>query len=314
MNDSDRHPLVQAMAVTDRLPRAAIAAAIEHLTEVTPDLLAVVEHAAERKLENQAEENLLFFALHILGVAREPGLHGPLMRLLRRPEAEIDKLLGDAETETLDAMIAGAFDGHAEDLFDLARDPERNEYLRSAVMRAIAILTWNGRIDAATTRGFLEQFDDDRVIKAGDNGWYAWSRMVEDLGWTDLEPRVEQAYADGRVSAWMSSVKNFREGLAETLHAAPNDATRFCHGAQGYLTDALEELGRYHYDPVEAELLPRQPVPPREPVAQRETAPQREPTRLPQSGTARNSMRHVGRNDPCPCGSGKKYKKCCLAA
>ncbi len=23
---------------------------------------------------------------------------------------------------------------------------------------------------------------------------------------------------------------------------------------------------------------------------------------------------HVGRNDPCPCGSGKKYKKCCLAS
>ena len=22
----------------------------------------------------------------------------------------------------------------------------------------------------------------------------------------------------------------------------------------------------------------------------------------------------VGRNDPCPCGSGKKYKKCCLNA
>jgi predicted metal-binding transcription factor (methanogenesis marker protein 9) len=21
----------------------------------------------------------------------------------------------------------------------------------------------------------------------------------------------------------------------------------------------------------------------------------------------------VGRNDPCPCGSGKKYKKCCIA-
>jgi uncharacterized protein YecA (UPF0149 family) len=26
----------------------------------------------------------------------------------------------------------------------------------------------------------------------------------------------------------------------------------------------------------------------------------------------RNPMRHVGRNDPCPCGSGKKAKKCCL--
>lgn len=23
-------------------------------------------------------------------------------------------------------------------------------------------------------------------------------------------------------------------------------------------------------------------------------------------------LMRVGRNDPCPCGSGKKYKKCCL--
>ena len=27
-----------------------------------------------------------------------------------------------------------------------------------------------------------------------------------------------------------------------------------------------------------------------------------------------NPLRNVGRNDPCPCGSGKKFKKCCLAA
>lgn len=25
----------------------------------------------------------------------------------------------------------------------------------------------------------------------------------------------------------------------------------------------------------------------------------------------KNSSIKVGRNDPCPCGSGKKYKKCC---
>jgi SEC-C motif-containing protein len=28
-------------------------------------------------------------------------------------------------------------------------------------------------------------------------------------------------------------------------------------------------------------------------------------------GTVRNAEPKVGRNDPCPCGSGKKYKKCC---
>jgi len=26
----------------------------------------------------------------------------------------------------------------------------------------------------------------------------------------------------------------------------------------------------------------------------------------------RNRGERVGRNDPCPCGSGKKYKNCCM--
>ena len=31
------------------------------------------------------------------------------------------------------------------------------------------------------------------------------------------------------------------------------------------------------------------------------------------SGRVTNSRQKVGRNDPCPCGSGKKFKKCCGA-
>jgi preprotein translocase subunit SecA len=27
--------------------------------------------------------------------------------------------------------------------------------------------------------------------------------------------------------------------------------------------------------------------------------------------TFKRTTRKVGRNDPCPCGSGKKYKQCC---
>ena len=27
--------------------------------------------------------------------------------------------------------------------------------------------------------------------------------------------------------------------------------------------------------------------------------------------TPKRAMKKPGRNDPCPCGSGKKYKKCC---
>jgi uncharacterized protein len=30
------------------------------------------------------------------------------------------------------------------------------------------------------------------------------------------------------------------------------------------------------------------------------------------TGTVRRKEPKIGRNEPCPCGSGKKYKKCCL--
>jgi uncharacterized protein YecA (UPF0149 family) len=33
---------------------------------------------------------------------------------------------------------------------------------------------------------------------------------------------------------------------------------------------------------------------------------------FPPTAPARNPLRGIGRNDPCPCGSDKKYKKCCL--
>lgn len=32
---------------------------------------------------------------------------------------------------------------------------------------------------------------------------------------------------------------------------------------------------------------------------------------LPPGGTIKRKTKKVGRNDPCPCGSGKKFKKCC---
>jgi preprotein translocase subunit SecA len=35
------------------------------------------------------------------------------------------------------------------------------------------------------------------------------------------------------------------------------------------------------------------------------------PAERQQQSTVKREARKVGRNEPCPCGSGKKYKKCC---
>jgi hypothetical protein len=55
-------------------------------------------------------------------------------------------------------------------------------------------------------------------------------------------------------------------------------------------------------DDVDEELLPRE--------AEADVA-AAEPPEPPAPATIRRDAPKVGRNDPCPCGSGKKYKKCC---
>lgn len=45
------------------------------------------------------------------------------------------------------------------------------------------------------------------------------------------------------------------------------------------------------------------------PKARRAPAPNKVPTRMAPS-VATRSVKQVGRNEPCPCGSGKKYKQC----
>ena len=86
----------------------------------------------------------------------------------------------------------------------------------------------------------------------------------------------------------------------EAIEAARKAAEAAAAAAHQVMLDKGEEK-KQQPNPVEAALK-------REQVAQ--------PTKTSGDGTdtANKTVRKgkkVGRNDPCPCGSGKKYKKCC---
>ena len=75
-----------------------------------------------------------------------------------------------------------------------------------------------------------------------------------------------------------------------------------------------ENFTEQRMDDQSAEVLYRfvLPVPRVEPATVRN---QENAAALPagRKGPAQTGSGKVGRNDPCPCGSGKKYKKCCAA-
>jgi uncharacterized protein YecA (UPF0149 family) len=147
-------------------------------------------------------------------------------------------------------------------------------------------------------------------------GWNGWETAIELLGWQAFVPLVQAAYDDGRLDTGMSEMRLFLQGVAEAANAAPDDDKRFKHESYCYIKDVLAIIE-----------FPAPLLGGSRDVAFSDGAVLDGLVNSDSTGNAdrlgwaagayeprRNPLRHVGRNDPCPCGSGKKYKKCCLAA
>jgi hypothetical protein len=292
---------LHAVATERELPDFAIAACAARFEESGPILRAILARAANGESLSDNERLLLFRGLHILGGARDREACRPLLGLLRRPVDEVDDLLGDALTESLAKIVTGVFDGDVDALFALIVDRSIDEFIREALLRAATFLAWERRIERDRMRRFLERFHEERSADDGDQAWIGWLEAIALLGLRDLETLVDRAWREGRIPEGVMERRHFDEDLAEA-ERAPDDIDRFKRINRGYIEDVLESLDwtRRTEDIFEEG---DEEMPWADPWA--DAAEPSEPVR--------NPWRHVGRNDPCPCGSGKKAKKCCLA-
>jgi uncharacterized protein YecA (UPF0149 family) len=107
---------------------------------------------------------------------------------------------------------------------------------------------------------------------------------------------IRQAYEDDLVQSFVIGWPEVEEALARGKEAAIEELK----GRYSLITDTADELGWWACFREDASN-----------VGRRKAA-----LSLPQFGLAapkptRRAQPKVGRNDPCPCGSGKKFKKCC---
>lgn len=287
-------PYLDELATSPELPRLAVALCTMRYPETAPILRAALERAANGELIDRYDERLFFRGLFIIGARRDPLGFEPLLRLLHRSPDEVDYLLGDAETDHLPRIAAGMFNGDADALFDSIMDLRLADFTRDALLGAATFLAWEGRIDRERMIAFLRRFDTERLAPDQDMMWYGWLQAVALLGLRDLEPAVMAAWDRGAVPPKILERHEFLEDL-ERAERAPEDIQRFKDAYLGYIDDVVVDLDHWtlsdHFldddDDIPAN-LPGQPV--------------------------INPWRHVGRNDPCPCGSGKKAKRCRLAA
>lgn len=273
--------LVAVLRQENHLPAEALKRAASTPEAVAEPVLALLERAAEDAEAIEDEEvNLLFWGLHALAAARDTRVFPPLMRLLHQDGDAVEGLLGDGITETLSPVIASIFDGETGTLARLILDSTADDFVRGAAFSALGFLTRQGRISRQEAETLLVRFDDARAAVEEGPAWTAWEETIAYLGLVGLAPRVEAARRDGRITDEFSDLPWFRKALRQAS-AEPPDLSAFDTRHYGYLDDpvaALDWTAESYGQPV------------------------------------KNPFKDVGRNDPCPCGSGRKYKKCCLNA
>ncbi len=287
--------VIGELSIAKRFPVEAIRAAQADRDAMVPVFLRTIDDFLE--LRGPVDPDALFFIFHLLGEWREKSAYWPLTVFLRLPGDVLDTILGDCITETTNRVMAAVFDGDPDPLYDIIRDSEADEFVRAKMIQTIAMLTRRGELPRDATAAFLRDCFSQLEPQQDCYVWNGWVDAVTWLGLTELKPLVKEAFLRRSIDPMWLTFSNFEADLqytvdhpdAEPLHA-DGDLTLF--------GDTITELSGW----VGSE--PKLP-----------------PIEMPNWGRLdslgmphRDPLRKVGRNDPCPCGSGKKFKKCCLTS
>lgn len=299
----DATAILHDLTFAGGLPRDALDAATAQRAEMTPLFLAEIDSWLAAGPGAPTEPSPLFLIFHLLGSWGETAAYRPLARLLRCPAARLGALLDDALTETAHRVMASVFDGDPEPLHDIILDPRADEYVRARMCNTLAMLVHWGDLDRAGTARFLQAAFGALQPRAECFVWDGWQDAIAMLGLSEMKAQVRTAYQRGFIGEKWSDFGEFENDLAYWL-ARPAGVLEAPGELYTPFGDVVSEMEGWEFA--------RNPDPDDDGLSFAELGAlfQLDSTPAPPAPFA-DPYRGVGRNDPCPCGSTKKFKKCC---
>jgi hypothetical protein len=279
-------------------PADAIALANEHREEVAPYLVASLEAIAANPTPARDGEYMLhLYAMHILATWRDQRAYRPLAQIGRNAEDIVDELMGEVVHETYGRALASTCDGDLAPIRELIEDPAASIWARAAALEGLSVLALEGGADRNVVIDYLASLGEREAARLRTDrpdtvellDWIV--SAATDVGAISLLPAIRSWFADDFLDesiadeAWVA--QHIALSTAECL-------TQLRRKKNSYITDVAEEMAWWSSfsdeDRTHRNFL----------LDSSDRAPD----------TYIREGPKVGRNDPCPCGSGRKYKKC----
>ena len=264
--------LIQFERTQRKFPEAAVAAAVQQRDDITPALLPLLEDTTKGVESGDYMAHL--FAMYLLAQFRDTRALPLLLQIARLDTTSLDALLEDVVTDHLGRLLASVCGGEISGIQALIEDPKADQWVRGAALDSLVTLV---AADLKTRDEVIEYFGELMRSKLTRERCVVWDSLaycIKDLWPFELTEEMERAFKDGLIDPTFVSPPEIEAAIA----LGKEESLRRLSANQHYqlVDDAAKEMREWAFEA--------------EPV--------------------KKASPKIGRNDSCPCGSGKKYKKC----
>ena len=250
--------------------------------DFVPMLLELLELAKDDPELSVYENNSQHIpAALLLSQMREPQAYPGLVKLIECDENDVDYLWGDLLTEYYPWMLRDTFNGDSSLLPQLIENRRVSPWSRAMALRAWGMHYFDGRINREEITGvFRRLIHEVYTGKPDRDDETVLSYIADTVREQQLEeliPDVQTVYARNGIDKMLCG--NYEKYTAEFSYP-------IYRAEDVHIDDAIQELQKWHW------------------FEKREDSDDEDDN---------DGRRKIGKNEPCPCGSGKKYKNCCMS-
>jgi len=311
-------------------PAEAIDAALDSREEITPALLRILEEAPGQvqKYIDNSENNAHIIAMFLLAQFREQRAYPLLVDFFSLPDDLLSSAVIDLPANGLHRLLASVCHGDLSLIKGLVENEQlSDEYVRGSALDALVVLLVEGVLTREEVVDYFRTLYHGGLPRKESFVWNALVDASSDIYPGELLEEMKQAYRDDLADPGYISPEEVEHHLEIGQDATLAQLAQSPY--RQYIVDAKTELkawvccndnslAQWCNDEVERiakemgpELTeyqsPRLIMTP----APAQTTPTPALIQTTPTPALERTTPKVGRNQPCPCGSGKKYKQCC---
>jgi hypothetical protein len=279
-------------------PREAIEAAIEKKEEIIPELIEILRLTTKEANEFRNEPDFWghIYAMLLLAQFKEKQSYQVIFEFFSLPDNLSIELLETNFIGLIGRVLASVAYGDMSLIRKLIENKDLNNSIRYSGIHAYLVSFLAGQTSREEIISYYHSLYHGKLEREPSIIWDTLIDCSIDLYPKELSDEIEQAYRDDLVTEDFIPLEEAKGWIEfeERKFLTMSDKKPYNH----LITDAIKEI---EYWPVfrGEETISDESI---EEVRRRRENNRREPIKAEPK---------IGRNEPCPCGSGKKYKKCC---